>query len=170
MQGLIADMLVYARAGTEAIVRRPVDLAALIAALRDELVSGDQARHVRWAVDAELPVVSADARQMRQLFQNLLTNAAKFTRHTPAAEVSVRAHTTDEHHVITVADNGVGFEPALAERIFDAFDRGNNAARFEGTGIGLAHVARILERHNGHVTARGAVGEGATFVVELPRV
>jgi signal transduction histidine kinase len=100
--------------------------------------------------------------------QNLLGNALKFRRDGTVPEVAVSAHVADGIAELTIRDNGLGFEPQYASRIFRAFERLNGASAYPGTGIGLALCRKIVERHNGAITADGEVGRGATFTVMLP--
>jgi signal transduction histidine kinase len=127
----------------------------------------------------ELPVIQADATQMRQLLQNLLSNALKFRSEGRAPEVrlSGRVYTPErpEHRAaaprlceITVADNGIGFAQGYADRIFGIFQRLHGRSEYPGTGIGLATCRKILERHGGTITASGRPGEGAVFICTLP--
>ena len=124
-----------------------------------------------------LPVIDADALQMRQLLQNLLSNALKFHRQgepprikidyrvPPAKSASSREEVFCE---ISIADNGIGFERRYLDRIFNVFQRLHGRGVYEGTGIGLAVCRKIVERHGGHITANSKPGVGSTFIVELP--
>jgi signal transduction histidine kinase len=126
-----------------------------------------------------LPVIEADPTQMRQLLQNLLSNALKFRRQgvPPVVRISGRLRAHEDAgcsggvlHLceVTVADNGIGFKPDYARRIFGIFQRLNGRDEYPGTGIGLATCRKILERHGGAITASGQPGKGATFVFTLP--
>ena len=122
-------------------------------------------RRIRWVLDP-LPRVEGDPSLLRLVFQNLLDNALKFSSHAPEAVIEVRPL---EHGTgFLVRDNGIGFEAAKAEEIFIPFKRLHRQDQFEGTGLGLAHVQRIVARHGGRVWAEGAPGQGATFRVALP--
>ena len=166
---MIVDLLTYARTGTSPLDPEAIDLTSLCEELRAQLSADGQSAHLAWDIGA-LPIVRADRTQMLTLFQNLLANAVKFTRKRPGARVSVSAGTgTEREHEIVVADNGVGFDPAYGEHIFEAFARAHRGADFPGTGIGLANVARIVARHDGRIRAEGTPGEGATFSLVLPR-
>ncbi len=116
----------------------------------------------------DLAPVDADRAQLRLLIQNLVANAATFRDGTRPLHVSIEATATDETWTLTVRDNGVGFEPAERERIFQLFARSTEGERFEGSGIGLATCRRVAERHGGSITAVGTPGIGATFRVQLP--
>ncbi len=106
---------------------------------------------------------------LRQVFVNLLSNALKFTRSRPEAMIEVGAEEAEETHTYWVKDNGVGFEQAYADKLFEVFQRLHRADEFEGTGVGLAIVQRIIARHGGRVWAEGRVGEGATLYFTLPK-
>ena len=130
---------------------------------------------------ASLPVIEADPTQMRQLMQNLLGNALKFHREgdrrwSASAAMSSTGRTprffgeatAGDHCVITIEDNGIGFDEKYAERIFTAFERLHGRSSYEGTGIGLSIARKIVWRHGGDITARSAADHGATFTVTLP--
>ena len=117
----------------------------------------------------ELPSVVADPAQMRQLFQNLLSNALKFRRADVPLEVVVTAASPPcEWHEIAVRDNGIGLEQRHGEQIFEPFARLHGRSDYAGTGIGLAICRRIVERHGGGISVRSSTGAGATFTVTLP--
>jgi signal transduction histidine kinase len=121
---------------------------------------------------AALPEVEGDRTQLRQLFMNLVANALKFTRDGVPPRVSIGCEIVQgglgQMAEVTVRDNGIGFEPQYAEQIFQPFKRLNTQEAFAGSGIGLAIVRKIVDRHNGSVQAEGVPGEGASFRVRLP--
>jgi signal transduction histidine kinase len=167
MQQLIDDLLKYSRVSTHGRPFAPVDLDQLTHGVLVDLeleVSRAQAT-VRVG---NLPTINADALQMRQLLQNLISNALKFRRDGVASEVTIDGSTTDGVAQIVVRDNGIGFEPAYNGRIFRIFERLHGRGRYPGTGIGLALCRKIAERHGGTVTAEGLLGVGASFTVMLP--
>jgi signal transduction histidine kinase len=164
MRRLIDDALECSRVS---ISSTPCALVPLDVALRDALANVILPADGR--VEAvPLPSIEADAGQMRQLFQNLLTNAFKFKKDDIALRVTLGAHREQSGDwTLTFADNGIGFDPEHGERLFAMFQR-LHGRRFDGSGIGLAVCRRIVERHHGSIEADGRLGSGATFTVRLP--
>jgi signal transduction histidine kinase len=172
MRALVRDLLAYARVGRAERAPRRVELAAVLAEVRQDLAAALAEADATLEVD-ELPAVEGDPAQLRQLFQNLVTNAVKFRRE--GAPPRVRIYTCEgagepEGKVaVCVQDNGIGFDPAHAERIFSPFERLHSGVQYPGTGIGLAFCRRIVEYHGGSISAQSVRGEGSTFTVVLPR-
>lgn len=169
MRVLIDDLLAYSRITTKGNPFVPVDLAQTAREVLGDLEPRIQA--TKGTVDvAPLPTVVADAIQMRQLLQNLIGNALKYHKEGEAPHVRVTAEAPSSFRVrLHVADNGIGFEQEQAERIFLPFQRLHGRdSKYDGTGIGLAIVQRIVERHGGTVKATASPGAGATFTVDLP--
>ena len=167
MGQLIDDLLMLSRISREAMQLRPVDLSALARDVAGELEQAAPGRQVTWDIAPEV-TVTADARLLRVLLENLLGNAWKFTSKQPAARI---AFGHGEHRGVPacfVRDNGAGFDMAYADKLFGAFQRLHTASEFPGTGIGLATVQRIIHRHGGQVWAEAQVGQGATFYFTLP--
>jgi PAS domain S-box-containing protein len=164
MQSLIDDLLAYARVGSAALVRVPTDLGALVdQVIADARMVDDQAAITRGA----LPTLSVDPRQVSQVFQNLLGNALKYHGPEPTrVEVSAERDPTD--WVFSMRDNGIGIDPAQAERIFLIFQRLHAQADYDGTGLGLAICKRVVERHGGRIWVESEPGSGATFRFTLP--
>jgi PAS domain S-box-containing protein len=181
MKTLIEELLTYARLNARKETFRWLDLNQLVREVLTDLESTieEKAAHVELGT---LPSLHGDAMQWRQLFQNLLSNALKFNRPDVTPHVWVEARTvrggtlTDVpglepdrmYHEISVRDNGIGFDETHRERIFDLFQRLHGRAEYEGTGIGLAIVKKVVEQHQGTITAHGRPGEGATFCVFVP--
>jgi signal transduction histidine kinase len=165
---MIADLLAFARLGDAPIRREPVELDAVLRRARQMLEPQAEGRAIEWRI-ARLPTVRGDPSLLEQVFVNLLSNALKFTRTRERARIEVGSE-TDPHagHTVWVRDNGVGFDPAYAGRLFIPFQRLHRADQFEGSGIGLAHVKRIVERHGGSVRVESQPDQGATFMVKLP--
>jgi signal transduction histidine kinase len=168
---LIDALLVFSRLGRSELKLQPVDLAQLVEQARTDLTVEIAQRPVEFRI-AALPTVLGDPTLLRQVFTNLLSNALKFSRdRTPAViEIGTLPAEKPGEHCIFVRDNGVGFDPKYTEKLFGVFQRLHHAREFEGTGIGLANVRRIVLRHGGRVWAEGRVGEGATFSLALPGV
>jgi signal transduction histidine kinase len=167
MQQLIDDLLKYSRVATHGRPFAPVVLGQVAQdVLRDlELSIARSGASVRVG---ELPTINADALQMRQLLQNLISNALKFRRDGVAPEVTVDGAAVGGVARIVVRDNGIGFEPRYNERIFRVFERLHGRGQYPGTGIGLALCRKIAERHGGSVVADGVPGVGSSFTVTLP--
>jgi signal transduction histidine kinase len=167
MRALIDDLLMFSRVSTKGRPFTPVDLGETVAQVLVDLELGVEESGARMSIGA-LPTIDADPVQMRQLLQNLLTNALKFRREGVVPEVEISAGVTDGIAELTVRDNGLGFEPQYATRIFRAFERLHGTSAYPGTGIGLALCRKIVERHHGTITAVARLGDGATFTVRLP--
>jgi PAS domain S-box-containing protein len=169
MQRLIDDLLALARVRTEGAAFAPTNTRAIVdrcwKSLRESHVADDARLNI-----GMLPVISADAAQLHQLFQNLLGNAWKYRRPTVALHVGVTAkrRTEDEMWEFSVRDNGIGLDMAHGDRIFEIFQRLHREQDYDGTGIGLAICRRIVERHGGRIWVRALPGRGATFSFTLP--
>jgi hypothetical protein len=166
MGQLIDDLLQLSRVGRAQLDSRPVDLAALVREIIAELRSDEAGREVDVVCPTEVSV-DGDPGLLRIALENLLRNAWKFTRKKPDAriEFGVVRNGTPTYFV---RDDGVGFDPKYARRLFEPFHRLHSEAEFEGTGIGLAIVSRIFSRHGGRIWAESAPGQGATFRFTLP--
>jgi len=167
MQNLIEDLLRYSRVATHARPFALVDLDVLVHEVLDDLeLERERAGAVIRVGD--LPALHGDATQLRQLIQNLVSNALKFRREGVAPEVEIDGAVAGEVATITVRDNGIGFEQQYSKRIFRVFERLHGRGTYPGTGIGLALCRKIVERHGGTIVADGTPGAGATFTVTLP--
>ncbi len=169
MQDLIENLLMFSRVTAKAQPFALVDLGAIAREALSDLETrvAQTAGHIELGA---LPVLYADATQMRQLFQNLLGNALKFHRTgvPPVVRANSKGLPGGDRWEVWVEDNGLGFEPQYAERIFGLFQRLHGRSEFEGTGIGLAICRKIVERHHGTIVATGVPGEGARFTLTLP--
>jgi len=169
MNQLIDDLLRLSRLGRQALSLEPVDLGSLVRGVVDELIPAQDRQHVQVLVGA-LPPVNADPPLLRQVFANLLSNACKFTRRTTQPTIEVGCSLGSEGQVFFVRDNGAGFDMAHADRLFGAFERLHRAEEFEGSGVGLSIVQRIVQRHGGRIWAESKPGQGATFYFTLEAV
>jgi PAS domain S-box-containing protein len=165
---LVDELLNLARVGRYALKRGPVKLNAIVTEVIAMLDSESQGRQVDWMI-ADLPTVECDAVLVKQIYQNLLANALKFTRPRTHAmiEVSQVEKRDAVQRVFQVRDNGIGFSMKYVDKLFGVFQRLHQADDFEGTGIGLATVQRIVQKHGGRVWAEGEVDKGATFYFTL---
>ena len=166
---LVDGLLDFSRMGRAALKQRPVDMAVLVQDLVRELSRQEPERQVQWTLDDTYPELHADPLLLQVATRNLLGNALKYSRGSDPARISVRAIHRPEGDGIEVEDNGVGFSMDYVGKLFGVFQRLHPAEEFEGTGIGLANVKRIVERHGGQVWAHGAPGQGARFGFVLPR-
>jgi light-regulated signal transduction histidine kinase (bacteriophytochrome) len=164
----VDELLTFSRMGRAEMLHTRVDLNALIAKLQQELEAETTERQIEWRITS-LPEVEGDPAMLRLALQNLLSNAVKYTRNVPTPRVEVGSFDRADETVIYVRDNGAGFDMKYVDKLFGVFQRLHRAEEFEGTGIGLANVRRILHRHGGRVWAEGAVDKGATFFIALPK-
>lgn len=162
MGRLVDDLLGLARIGRQDIRPRAISLRLIATDTIRELESEIGEREIQWTL-GELPVVECDAGLMKIVFANLLSNAVKYTRRQPRAEVEIGYRIEDGRRVIFVRDNGVGFDMLYADKLFGVFQRLHRVEDFEGTGVGLATVQRIVRKHGGDIWANATVGGGATF-------
>jgi signal transduction histidine kinase len=165
---LMDDLLRFSKMSRQELRTFSVNLASLVQSARDSLQSEAEGREVEWTV-GPLPEVQGDPSMLLLVFRNLLGNALKYSRSQKKARIEVGSvASAPGEDVVYVRDNGVGFEMAYADRLFGVFQR-LHGGEFEGTGIGLASVRRIVERHGGRVWAESSPGRGATFYCAIPR-
>ena len=166
MGHLIDDLLTFARLSRQPVNRQPVHTADLVEQVVKDLQHDREGRAVHIAIN-DLPVCQADPALLRQVFANLLSNALKFTRTREEARIEVRSQTDDGEPVYVVKDNGVGFDMQYMGKLFGVFQRLHRAEEYEGTGVGLAIVQRIIHRHGGRIWAEAEVDKGAAFYFTL---
>jgi signal transduction histidine kinase len=168
MGRLIDDLLSFSRMGRHEMAVSIVDMAQLFAEARGELAREAEGREIRWEI-GPLPRVRGDTAMLRLVLVNLISNALKYTRPRAEAEIHFTSKTLPSGDVqFCICDNGVGFDMEYAGKLFGVFQRLHRAEDFEGTGIGLANVQRILHRHGGRIWAESALDKGATFFFTLP--
>ncbi len=166
MAELIDDLLAFSRLGRAALAPTPIDMEALAKTVFNELTTSRERERID-LVFKPLPRAVGDPTMVRQIWNNLLENAIKFSSKKERAKIEITAEEIDEETVFTVSDNGAGFDMAYMGKLFGVFQRLHSSRDFEGTGVGLAIVQRIVQRHGGRIWAEGAPGEGATFSFTL---
>jgi PAS domain S-box-containing protein len=163
----IDDMQAFSRTGGMAMEPVEIDMQALVRDVMDELMPAGAGRHIKHEIN-NLPTVYGDRPMLRWVLVNLLSNAIKFSRKQVTPRISVGATIEANEAIFFVQDNGVGFDMQYADKLFGVFERLHNVNEFEGTGIGLAIVKRIVSRHGGRVWAEGKINEGATIYFSIP--
>jgi len=167
MGQLIDDLLTFSRLGRKQITLSPLDMNILVKDAWKEVQSSDPERDIKHAVNS-MPPCNGDKALIKQVLINLLSNAVKFTKYKDAAEIVAGGYADGNEIVYYIKDNGVGFDMAYYDKLFGVFQRLHSMEQFEGTGVGLATVQRIIHRHGGRVWAEGKLDEGATFYFSLP--
>jgi len=165
---LVHDLLNFSRTSRAELRLRQVQLCDLVNEVKQSIQSELNGRVVEWHICA-LPKVHADPALLRVVFNNLLGNALKYTRPRKIAIVEIGTRPSEREHIIFVRDNGVGFDMQYVGKLFGVFQRLHHEQEFEGTGIGLATVQRIIVRQGGRVWAEAKENEGATFFFSLPK-
>ncbi len=168
MNHLIDDLLTFSRMGRTEMLFTRLSLRQLFEHVRSDIGPELRERKIVWSI-GRLPEIRGDPVTLRQVLVNLLSNAVKYTRHCPEARIEVGVLDAKNEIVVFVRDNGVGFDQQYANKLFGVFQRLHSSSEFEGTGIGLAIVRRIISRHRGRTWAEGVVNKGATFYFSLPK-
>jgi signal transduction histidine kinase len=168
MSVLIDNLLSFSRMGRADLISTEVDMAVLVEEVRRELSPDTAKRDIRWKI-GPLPKVRCDQPMLRQVWMNLLDNAVKYTRQRETAEIQVGCVDRPNDYEFFVKDNGAGFDMQYADKLFGIFQRLHFKEEFEGTGIGLANVRRIIARHGGRTWAEGENKRGATFYFTIPK-
>jgi PAS domain S-box-containing protein len=167
MGKLIDDLLSFSRTTRVELRKIEVCLNDIVQNVLHEMEPDQKNRKIEWKI-GKLPEVEGDPALLQQVVYNLLSNALKYTRTRPGARIEINSKRMDNEIVVFVSDNGVGFDPRYAQKLFGVFQRLHRASEFEGTGIGLANVRRIIARHGGRTWAESEVDQGATFYFSLP--
>jgi PAS domain S-box-containing protein len=167
MGRLIDHLLTFSRSARTELRKTRIELAELVESALRELSHDSGSRTIKWTI-GKLPQVEADPALLQQVLLNLISNALKYTRTRKNAAIEIGSRTAGSEYIIFVRDNGVGFDPRYAHKLFGVFQRLHRAADFEGTGIGLANVRRIVHRHGGRAWAESELDHGATFYFSLP--
>jgi light-regulated signal transduction histidine kinase (bacteriophytochrome) len=168
MGRLIDDLLTFSRLGRQQMTESEIDLDILAKSVFDELSALEPGRKIEFAIQS-VPPVHGDASMICQVLTNLLSNAIKFTRNRDVAFIKFGYSTEYDGGAYYVRDNGVGFDMQYVGKLFGVFQRLHSISEFEGTGVGLALVSRIITRHGGRVWAEGKVNQGATLYFTLPQ-
>ena len=170
MGQLIDDLLAFSRTGQQALIKTNVDTGAMVTELVNDLTTQNKDdRNIKWEIHP-LPPMHADKNTIRQVWINLLSNAVKYSRTREQRVIEVGSYKEKEQTVFFVKDNGVGFDAAYKHKLFKVFQRLHDSKKFEGTGIGLAIVEKIVSRHGGKVWAEANLNEGACFYFSLPLI
>jgi light-regulated signal transduction histidine kinase (bacteriophytochrome) len=164
---MIDELLVYTRIGRTDLNIEWIKTNNIISDIVQKLRFESQNRSISWNIE-DLPDVNGDRSQIYLIFQNLISNAVKFTQKKDKAVISIACRQSDSCYVFCVKDNGVGFDMRFYDKLFGLFQRLHTNDEFEGTGIGLANVKRFITKHGGSVWAESALGEGASFYFSLP--
>ncbi len=169
MGELIDDLLAFSRLGRQPIKAEDTNMTELAKTVFDDLKLANPGRDIRFCCEA-LPNAQVDASLIREVWVNLLANAVKYTKKKLIATITVSGKTTSDEKIYYVNDDGVGFDMKYVDKLFGVFQRLHSPEDFEGTGVGLAIVARIVAKHGGRVWAKGEVDKGATFYFSFPRL
>ena len=168
METLLDALMDFFRSGQQRLRFQPVDLNRVLTEVRKDLAAEFEGREVRLEADP-LPVVRGDSLALQLVFSSLLGNALKFTRQRPSTRIRVCSRETAREYVVCVEDNGVGFNMRQKTRLFGMFQRLHSGEQYEGLGVGLALVRRLVQRHGGRVWAEGTPDQGATFWISFPK-
>ncbi len=174
MQALIDGLLLYSRVSSKAKPFEAVELQSVIDSVLDDLAVNIENNQAHITVEPNLPAIEADPLQMRQLFQNIIGNSLKYHHQHRTPKITIKRvvfpdpHDNQNYIRIRIEDNGIGFKEEYQKQIFDIFQRLHTRQQFQGTGIGLSICKKIIDRHQGTITAEGTPDQGATFIITLP--
>lgn len=168
MGQLIDDLLSFSRMGRKEMSSQKINMASMVRSVFRELSTTMDKKRIRFNI-SRLPNVSGDKNMIRQVWVNLISNALKFSSHRELADIHVSCKEDDDIFTFSIKDNGAGFNMKFMDNLFGVFQRLHSQKEFEGTGVGLALVRRIIHRHKGMVYAKAEVDKGATFYFTLPK-
>jgi len=167
MGQLIDDLLTFSRMGRQEIERTNIPMAVIVDEVMQQVAPADKDPNIRWVVD-EIPDIKGDINAVRQVWVNLISNAVKYSANKETPQIEIGSFGRDGEIVFFVKDNGVGFDEKYLNKLFKVFQRLHSADEFEGTGVGLAIVEKIVSKHGGKVWAEGSKNQGASFYFSLP--
>jgi light-regulated signal transduction histidine kinase (bacteriophytochrome) len=171
MRNLIDDLLLYSHVSQRPHETESIDLAQKVQNVLEDLELDIEEKKAQINIE-KLPIVNGYRRQLQQLFQNLISNSLKYSKKDVPPRIDITASNIIEnqkpYHLIAVKDNGIGFAPEYAEKIFQMFTRLHGKAEYSGTGVGLSIVKKVVENHNGYIRVKSKPGEGSTFEIYLP--
>ena len=165
---LIDDLLAFSRIGRSEVKKSRINLGSLVKGVVKDFEEETRDRDITWKA-GDLPEVSCDGSMLRLVFVNLISNAVKFTRPRSKADIKIGCISEKGEFIFFVRDNVVGFDPKYQDKLFGVFQRLHHQDEFEGTGIGLANVRRLIHRHGGRTWANSEIDRGATFYFSLPK-
>jgi len=168
MSMLIDDLLTFSRAGRKAIQLTNINMQEMVKSVYYEATTEEKRKNLELIV-REIPNCMADTSMMRQVWMNLLSNAIKYSSKTDKPRIEINWKEGNSKLIYCIKDNGVGFNEQYIDKLFGVFQRLHNVKDFEGTGVGLALVHRIIKRHNGEIWAKGEENKGATFCFSIPK-
>ncbi len=166
MGNLIDDLLAFSRMGRLEIANTAIDTYGMVTEIIADLCQNTNPA-IAWNIHS-LPATNGDISMIRQVWINLISNAVKYSRNTPGPRIEISSFVQDEQLVFFIKDNGIGFDEKYRDKLFKVFQRLHSADEFEGTGVGLALIEKIVSRHGGKVWAEGKQEEGACFYFSLP--
>ena len=164
---MIDDLMEFSRTGRLEMFYTTIDMNSLVEEIKQQIVSQTDNRNILWEIES-LPSVNGDRTLLRLVWQNLIENAIKYTSYKNIAEINIGSNINSSEITFFIKDNGVGFDMRYVDRIFGIFQRLHSSQEFEGTGIGLANVQRIVHRHRGRIWTQSAVNQGTTIYFSLP--
>jgi light-regulated signal transduction histidine kinase (bacteriophytochrome) len=169
MERLLEDLLIFSRISIRDLQKSVMNIDEIVKSAINDFKSEMEGRNIKWKI-SHIPKINIDGKMAFQLFTSLISNSIKYTKPKPIAEIEIGVlNETDKDVTIFIKDNGIGFDMKYYDKLFKIFQRLNVDKEFSGTGVGLANVKKIVDRHNGKVWAEGKVNEGATFYFTLPK-